>query len=96
MLEPGGVAATEALCNAKQPAQRWRRADPRATWADSRMESALNPGMCIMLQENGTRGSAAVVASCSSPDKLAAAVSAPAQVCPCADALGVPAAALVR
>eukprot|EP00892_Ulva_mutabilis_P003580 jgi/Ulvmu1/1594/UM111_0022.1 len=75
MLEPGGTEASEALCNAKQPAQRWRRADPAASWADSRLESALNPGTCLMLQPNDTTGVEAVVASCSTPDKLAAAPS---------------------
>lgn len=80
MLETGGTTAEVALCNAMQPSQRWRRAAPQATWKDSRLESALNPGVCLMLQADAAGKVTYTVASCSTPDKLSPAESAPALV----------------
>lgn len=81
MLETGGTSAEVALCNAMQPSQRWRRAAPQATWQDSRLESALNPGVCLTLQADAAGNVTYIVASCSTPDKVSPLQGAPAVVC---------------
>jgi hypothetical protein len=65
-------------CNGTVAAQRWRPAayqrelTPGAVLQDSRLESAVNPGICIMLRSTTKGGLQPVVASCFSTDLVSA------------------------
>lgn len=78
-------------CSSSVAAQRWRPASYQGELAsgavlqDSRLESATNPGLCVMLQNNIKGGLQPVVGSCYAADLVSSNTNVPSTVrCPSA------------
>ena len=88
-LPPGQSNLITLPCDSAVAAQRWRPAAYQGELAagavlqDSRLESASNPGTCVMLQNTTTGGLQPVVASCFAADLLSASANVPSEVCSC-------------
>lgn len=86
-LPAGHKALVSLPCNSNVASQRWRPAayhsdlSVGATLQDSRMESAVNPGMCVMLQKTPSGGLQPVVGSCYAHDLVYANANVASQVC---------------
>lgn len=85
-LPPGARVLQSGPCDSSVAAQRWRpatgyeSAPAGESWLDSRLESAVNPGMCAMLQAAANGSLEAVVGSCYAPDMVSPALSLPTKV----------------
>lgn len=87
---PAGQSHLISLpCNSSVAAQRWRPAAYQqeltagAALQDSRLESAANPGMCVMLQNTTSGGLQPVVGVCFAADLVSANTNVPSKVRAC-------------